>query len=175
MKHNPIIDYTIDIEIDEPFGSLVEADDLVKVVSAALDGQAAPHAEITLVITDDEAIHELNRTYRGVNAPTDVLSFSSQEVALSDGEPVNLPPELAVLLDAHLGDIVIAYPYATRQASRFDNSVAAELRLLAVHGTLHLLGYDHDTPEAEAEMWARQEKILRMFGDQELARRVYSD
>ncbi len=175
MEHGFINDHTIDVEIDEPFAVLVDADDLTRAVCAALDGEAVPSAEITLVITDDETIHELNGTYRAVDGPTDVLSFSSQEMTVDEQKSLNLPPELAAMLRAHLGDIVIAYPYAARQASRFDNSVAAEMRLLAVHGTLHLLGYDHDTPQAEAEMWARQEEILRTFGDQEIARRVYND
>jgi len=168
-------DYTIDIEIDEPFVALVDGDDVSAVVRATLQDQAVTRAEISFVITDDEAMHELNRTYRGVDAPTDVLSFSSQEVNGEAQMPVDVPPELAVLLNAQLGDVIIAYPYAARQARRFGNSVAAELRLLAVHGTLHLLGFDHDTPEAKDEMWTRQEEVLRAFGDHGLTRRTYTD
>jgi probable rRNA maturation factor len=86
-----------------------------------------------------------------------------------------LPPELAEELDRHLGDVVIAYPYAERQAQQFGNSAAAELRLLAVHGTLHLLGYDHASPEEEEEMWAVQEAILAPLGEATLARRTYDE
>lgn len=167
-------DYTIDIVIDEPFVALVDGDNIAAVVRATLQNQAVNHAEISLVITDDGTIHELNRTYRSVDAPTDVLSFSSREMDDETQVLVDAPPELAALLNAQLGDVIIAYPYAARQARRFGNSAAAELRLLAVHGTLHLLGYDHDTPDAEAEMWTRQEEILRAFDDQALTRRTYT-
>ena len=78
-------------------------------------------------------------------------------------------------MGAYLGDIVIAYPYAARQAVRFGNSTAAEVRLLTVHGVLHLLGYDHATPAEEAAMWAIQEQVLAAFGDAALARRAYDD
>ena len=73
--------------------------------------------------------------------------------------------ELAAELDRHLGDVVIAYPYAEHQAQRFGNSVAAELRLLAIHGTLHLLGHDHETSDADAErMEALERRILKRLG-----------
>jgi probable rRNA maturation factor len=86
-----------------------------------------------------------------------------------------LPPELAAEMDRHLGDVVIAYPYAERQAQRFGNSLAAELRLLAIHGTLHLLGYDHATSDEEEAMWAEQEAILAPLGEANLARRTYGE
>ena len=76
---------------------------------------------------------------------------------------------------AYLGDILIAFPYTVRQAARHGNAVDAELRLLAVHGTLHLLGYDHDTPEAEAVMWAIQEAMLGKFGDHGLSDKSHDD
>ena len=70
---------------------------------------------------------------------------------------------------------MIAYPYAARQAERFGNSVRAELRLLAVHGTLHLLGHDHATQAEEDAMWAIQEAILAPLGDAAVARRRYEE
>ena len=66
-------------------------------------------------------------------------------------------------------------PYSARQAAHYGNSVTAELQLLAVHGTLHLLGYDHQDDDAEAAMWALQEQVLAQFGQGALARRVYED
>jgi probable rRNA maturation factor len=72
-----------------------------------------------------------------------------------------------------LGDIIIAYPYTMQQASHFGSAPAAELRLMVVHGMLHLLGDDHDTADAEAEMWARQESVLAQFGDHGLSQRRY--
>ncbi len=167
----------IDLQVDEEFAPLVNVEDLRQGVAATLEQHAAElgdAVEIALLITGDDSIQELNRTYRGVDAPTDVLSFSAQEA--SEGEPdLALPPELAAEFDRRLGDIVIAYPYAQRQAQHFGNSVASELRLLAIHGTLHLLGYDHADPDEEEAMWAVQEAILSPLGDASIARRVYEE
>ena len=130
--------------------------------------------EVVLVITGDESVQALNRDYRGIDAPTDVLSFAAQEDGA--GEPdLALPADLAAELERHLGDVIIAYPYAARQAERFGNSVGAELRLLAIHGTLHLLGYDHATPEEEEAMWAEQEAILSPLGEESMMRRNYEE
>jgi probable rRNA maturation factor len=90
-----------------------------------------------------------------------------------EGNELALPPELAAELERYLGDIIIAYPYTIHQAAHFGSTPAAELRLMVVHGVLHLLGDDHDTPEAEARMWARQEAVLAQFGDQGLSQRRY--
>ena len=130
---------------------------------------------MTITITDDETVRTLNRQYRDVDAPTDVLSFASHDAGSAELEGFALPPELADELAAYLGDIVIAFPYATRQAGRYGNSVGAELRMLAVHGALHLLGHDHDTPAAEAAMWAVQDAVLGMFGDHGLSDRSYDE
>lgn len=165
--------YEIDVQVDDPFADQVDVDAVKAAVRATLWEQGPPRAAVSVWITDDETIRELNRAYRGVDAATDVLSFASHEGGADDPALADPPPELAAILDAQLGDVIIAYPYAERQAHRFGNSVTAELRLLAVHGTLHLLGYDHQTPADEAEMWAIQEGVLRPFGDQKLARRTY--
>src|SRR5690349_4531543 len=101
-------------------------------------------ADLTIAITDDESITDLNRQYRGTDAPTDVLSFPMDATAM----PVN---------NTYLGDLVIAYPYASAQAQREGHALPDSLTVLVVHGTLHLLGYDHDTPEHRADMWAAQE------------------
>lgn len=84
-----------------------------------------------------------------------MLSFSAQET-LPDAAAFVSAPELA----HYLGDVIIAYPYAAAQAVAFDRPAADELALLAVHGTLHLLGYDHATPAEEEAMWARQAAVL---------------
>ena len=114
--------------------------------------RATLDAEVTLVITDDEAVAELNRQYRAVDGPTDVLSFAAQE---STPGFVSAPEAAA-----YLGDIIIALPFTRQQAAGLGRPLADELRLLAVHGTLHLLGYDHAEPDEEAAMWARQDAIL---------------
>lgn len=167
----------IAVEVDEAFAAQVDAGDLRAVIAATLRhvrGEGSAAETVAVLITDDEAVRALNRDYRGVDAATDVLSFAAQEAA-EDAPALLLPPELAAQLSQHLGDIVIAYPYAERQAAQFGNSVQAELRLLAVHGTLHLLGFDHATQADEAEMWAVQEAILAPLGDGAVARRTYSE
>lgn len=163
----------IHIQIEEPF--VFDAADIRRVVEETLRREGVSAAELTIAVTDDEAVRTLNRQYRNVDAPTDVLSFASRDAGTEVEDGFVLPPEMAQAMSAYLGDIVIAYPYAARQAARFDNSVEAELRLLAVHGTLHLLGYDHDSPEAEAAMWAIQETVLAHFGDRGLTERTYDD
>ena len=115
-------------------------------------GRARPEGEVTLLVTDDEAVAAYNQEYRGVEGPTDVLSFAAQEPTPGFVSA----PEMA----AYLGDIVIALPFTRRQAAALNRPLIDELRLLAVHGVLHLLGYDHAEPEEEAIMWAKQDAIL---------------
>jgi probable rRNA maturation factor len=161
------------IQVDEAFTEFVDQANLQAVIAHLLHQVGQPTAELTLVVTDDAAVQTLNRDYRGVDATTDVLSFAAQEEADDAPELADLPPELAAELANYLGDVIIAYPYATRQAIHYQNSVAAELRLLAVHGVLHLLGYDHATPDEEAAMWTLQSTILAPFGDAHLTHRTY--
>ena len=172
--NDPTCTYTVDIEVDEAYVAEVETGDIDSVIQATLRHAKVPAASLTVAITGDETVRSLNNEYRGVDAPTDVLSFASQgQDATENDAGFVLPAELAGEMAAYLGDIVIAFPYAAQQAGRFGNSVAAELRLLAVHGTLHLLGYDHDTPQSEAAMWAAQDAILAAFGDHSLTHRSY--
>ena len=171
------MEFFIDVQVDEPFEGLIDAAGLQSVVAATLRRHAdelGAEAEVTLRITDDAEMQALNHAYRGVDASTDVLSFGAHEDG-ADEPALTLPPELAAELERHLGDIVISFPYAERQAQQFGNSTAAELRLLAIHGTLHLLGYDHAAPDEEAAMWAEQEVILTPYGDAAIARRTYPD
>ena len=151
---------------------LVDAAALEEAVAAALRFEGVAAASVAVVITDDESVRTLNRDYRGVDASTDVLSFAAQEGEESLHE---LPDDLRALLEAELGDIFIACPYAEVQARRYGNTLGAELKLLAVHGLLHLLGYDHATPEEEAALWARQEQILTPLGVKGLSHRAYEE
>ncbi|MFN3929430.1 MAG: rRNA maturation RNase YbeY [Thermoflexus sp.] len=116
-----------------------------------LEGKAA----LSVVLVDEETIRHLNRTYRGIDAPTDVLSFPIH---------AELSPGLR-----YLGDVVIAFPYAARQALREGHPLEGELALLTVHGVLHLLGYDHGTPRARRRMWRIQREILHQLGFPEVA------
>ena len=105
---------------------------------------------ICIELTDDETIHTLNRDFRGVDRPTDVLSFPAFE-----GE------ELTAIPDGHLGDIMISVETAKRQAEEFGHSAEREVMFLAIHGTLHILGYDHMRPEDEEVMTFKQREILK--------------
>jgi probable rRNA maturation factor len=145
------LDAAIAVQVDDEFADRVDAADVVAAVNAALQAEGRP-GEVTVVITTDEAVAELNQQYRDVEGPTDVLSFPAQ-----DATPGFVSaPEMA----GYHGDIIIALPFTERQAVALGRPLRDELRLLAVHGTLHLLGYDHAEPEEEADMWARQDAIL---------------
>lgn len=124
--------------------------------SLALHGIDA-EVELSLVISDDVAVRELNRRYRGIDQPTDVLSFAlhSDDVCRTRAAFV-MPPGDVV----DLGEVIISYPRAAKQAAERNCSVEDELALLVVHGVLHLLGYDHDKPAREREMRALEQKVL---------------
>jgi len=107
--------------------------------------------EVTLVITDDVQIKDLNRQFREMDNVTDVLSFPSDEIDLDTGKP-------------YLGDIIISFPQAHTQAIQAGHPVETELQLLTVHGMLHLLGFDHANEEEKSEMWAMQAKVLEKLG-----------
>lgn len=111
--------------------------------------------EVDITIVDDEEIHTLNRDYRNVDRPTDVLSF-----ALDEGEEEE--PELLDGPEEHLlGDIIISAETAQRQGEEFGHGLEREIVYLAVHGLLHLLGYDHMTDEDKKVMRAKEEEALR--------------
>jgi probable rRNA maturation factor len=103
------------------------------------------------VITDDQHLHQLNKQFRDVDAPTDVLSFPAGHVDPENGT-------------RYLGDILISFPRAESQASAADHSFMEELQLLVVHGILHLLGYDHASEDEKERMWLAQAEILGQLG-----------
>lgn len=112
--------------------------------------------EVSLMFTDDETIHEMNREYRGIDRPTDVLSFALEE---GEEEEIYGGPE-----ENLLGDIIISVETAVRQAEEYGHSVEREMAFLALHGMLHLLGYDHMEEEERQEMRAQEEAILASLG-----------
>lgn len=115
--------------------------------------------EVNITIVDDEEIHALNRDYRGVDRPTDVLSFALEEDLEDSDEPEILDgPE-----EQLLGDIVMSAETALRQAEEFGHGIEREFTYLAVHSLLHLLGYDHMEPEDKVEMRAKEEEALRVL------------
>lgn len=145
----------LDLQVDEPFAGEIQPDQLERALTLTLS-RFHPQLDqptITLVITDNETVQQLNWQYRGLDTPTDVLSF------------VNVPDsEFPGSDDAHLGDIVIAYPVARAQADAGGHPPMAELILLAVHGALHLLGFEHDTPAEKHKMWSAQQEIMVELG-----------
>jgi probable rRNA maturation factor len=142
----------ITLEIAESYASKVETALLESAAQATLEQQlAAPEAGVSIVITSDEQLQELNREYLDNDAPTDVLSFPADHT-----DPDTRTP--------YLGDVLISYPQAEAQAGAAGHPVGSELQLLVVHGILHLLGHDHLEEHEKARMWAAQAEILARLG-----------
>lgn len=139
-----------DVRIDPPFRQEVSAPWLRRVARLALAAEGVRAAELSIVITDDEAVRQLNRAYAGEDEATDVLSFSLQE-----GEAFPSPDGLL-----RLGEVVISLPTAQRQAEAAGRPLLEEVAHLLVHGILHLLGYDHALPQEEERMRERERAIL---------------
>ncbi len=145
--------HIIEIQVDEPFQAQVQSERIRQAVLAALvHRRVAEACELAVVITDDEALRELNRRYRGVDAPTDVLAFPNE----TRGPFVSAPG-----FPCYLGDVIISFPRAASQAAESGHPTEAELQLLAVHGVLHLLGYGDEAEEERAQMWNAQSEILQ--------------
>ncbi|MGZ9235527.1 MAG: rRNA maturation RNase YbeY [Anaerolineales bacterium] len=140
----------IHIEAEIPFPN----DLLERAANAALgeDASQGPSTpELSIILTSDERLHELNLNYLGIDAPTDVLSFPASET----------DPETGA---RYIGDILISVPRAQAQAEAAGHPLEAELQLLVVHGILHLLGHDHAEAEEKARMWKAQAEILEGLG-----------
>lgn len=140
------------IETEVYFNGIAEDEKLAESVKlGCISAMRAENAQgdITAELTNDDVIHGFNLEYRGVDRPTDVLSFPCFE-----GEMLISPP------DGHLGDIMISVETAERQARELGHSLCRELTFLAIHGTLHILGFDHMEPEDEEIMTAEQRRIL---------------
>ena len=129
-------------------------------VEATLDYEQYENpAEVSITFTDNEDIHALNQKFRGVDRPTDVLSFP-----LFDYEGESEEPPVDELIGM-LGDVVLSLEQAARQAEEYGHSIEREVAFLTVHSMLHLLGYDHETgDEDEADMRARQRAIMENLG-----------
>jgi probable rRNA maturation factor len=122
-----------------------------------MEKNIAKETEVDLTFVDDQTIQQLNMEYRGIEAPTDVLSFSQIEVSEDE-------PEFVDLSDVKvLGDIVVSMETALRQSEEYGHSLSREIAFLTLHGLLHLLGYDHQNPEEEELMLDKQEAILNQW------------
>ena len=117
-------------------------------------------AELSLFIATEERVKQLNRDYLGKDEPTDVLAFAASEEAGADLPSFVQPPD-GVL---HLGEVIISYPQAVRQAEEYKHPVKKEILILITHGLLHLLGYEHDSPELELKMKTREEEVMGRIG-----------
>ena len=128
----------------------IDVDLIERAGQAALAHESADGG-LTVVLTDDAQLRQLNRDYLGVDRPTDVLSFPASE----------LDPDTGT---AYLGDVVISVPRAEAQARVSGHPLASEVQLLVVHGVLHLLGQDHAQAEERARMWTAQAEVLQRIG-----------
>ena len=140
----------INIEILPEFKRIFTPVILERAAIAALNQQAVPDADLTLVMTGDNQIQALDRDFLGVDSPTDVLSFPSSEIDPETGR-------------RYLGDIVISIPRAEAQSNFGGHPLEDELSLLVIHGVLHLLGHDHASEKEKIRMWNTQIKILNLL------------
>ena len=125
--------------------------DLIEHAALTTLAHQSADGDLSIVLTYDAQLHQLNRDYLGVDAPTDVLSFPASEI----------DPETSV---SYLGDVLVSIPRAEAQAQSAGHPLEAELQLLVVHGVLHLLGHDHAEPQDKARMWSAQAQVLDRLG-----------
>jgi probable rRNA maturation factor len=138
----------IHIETEFPFPE----DLLERAANAALEHETQPlESELSIVLTDNARLHELNLNYLGIDSPTDVLSFPASETDPETG-------------GRYIGDILISVPRAQEQANAAGHPLESEVQLLVVHGVLHLLGHDHAQAEEKRRMWEAQAGILERLG-----------
>ncbi|HEL1612966.1 TPA: rRNA maturation RNase YbeY [Streptococcus suis] len=125
--------------------------------------------EMAVTFVDNKRVHEVNLEYRGIDRPTDVVSleYKPENEIFFDEEDLQDNPELAEMMedfDAYIGELYISIEKAREQAEDYGHSYEREMGFLAVHGFLHINGYDHYRPEDEAEMFGLQEEILTAYG-----------
>ncbi len=158
------IDYEAEKKLELPFGEIIE-----EIVRAAMDYESCPYeAEVNVVLTDNPGICQVNREYRNIDSPTDVLSFPMLEYDTpSDFEHVEdmfadcFNPETGELM---LGDIMISVDKVEEQAEKYGHSPARELAFLTAHSMLHLFGYDHMEEAERTVMEEKQREILESRG-----------
>jgi probable rRNA maturation factor len=151
---------TLEIDFQDEGQSVPE--DMIGLVDELLQYAAKTlnigDAEMSLTFVDDDRIQEINKTYRDKDQPTDVISFAMEDEV--EGEVAIIGADLPRIL----GDIIISIPKAKEQAEEHGHSFRRELGFLALHGFLHLLGYDHMTEADEKEMFGLQNELLNSFG-----------
>lgn len=147
-------DFAVGIECINYEAVQSETEAVQKAALSALEIENAVGRTVSIVLTNDETIHEYNRDYRNVDRPTDVLSFPADE----GDEILSIP-------DDFLGDIMISVPRAAEQGAALGHSTERELMFLTVHGVLHLLGFDHMQPEDEKLMLEHQRRIMSAIAE----------
>ncbi len=148
----------INVLVDRGLEGCLEVSWLKSVAEKVLVAQGVDsRAELGLVIVGQERVRQLNLSYLGKDEPTDVLSFAMlPEQPRGDLAPFVAPPDGI----KHLGEVIISYPQAVIQPKEHQHSIKREIAILIIHGVLHVLGYEHDKPEPEREMRAREAEIL---------------
>lgn len=152
---------TLTIDLMDETGTVGEKDQqlVMRLLEHAAEMEKVGEAEVSVTFMDDESIRTVNRDYREKDRATDVISFALEETV--EGEMALNSPEGMPRL---LGDILISTETADRQAEEYGHSREREIGFLALHGFLHLLGYDHMDEEEEHRMFGRQDEILKSFG-----------
>jgi probable rRNA maturation factor len=141
----------INLQVKRPVKLSVEKEPLIQAARVTLDQENASGNDLSLVFGNDTLLRKLNRRYRNIDDTTDVLSFPEHE----------LDPDTQ---SVYLGDVVISLARAEIQAEAAGHPLIDELQLLVVHGTLHLLGYDHQEQADKNKMQAVQDDILQQLG-----------
>lgn len=149
----------VTIDVDEPFAAEIDRDAIERLVDHVLSGEGVNEPiEVSLWITTEDELHQLNKQYRGVDRSTDVLSFGADT-------GIDQPPFVAAPdQPRYLGDLAISYPHVMEQAEEYGHSRQRELSYLVTHGLLHLLGYDHEQPDDARRMRGREEALLGALG-----------
>ena len=147
----------INVLIDEGLEGCLKESWLQSVAEQVLTVQnTGSEIEMGLVITSQDKVQQLNKSYRGKDEPTDVLAFPM--FPAEQMPEANFPPPPDGM--QHLGEVIISYPQAVIQAKEHQHSIKREIAILIIHGVFHLLGYDHETPEQEHQMRAKEAEIL---------------
>jgi probable rRNA maturation factor len=152
----------LDVQVLEPFAAAVDTALIERTLTAVLEHEGLTEAvEISVLVADDATLHQLNRDYRSVDSPTDVLSFA--EPAPGDALPFVTAPDADA--PRYLGDIALSYERVLAQADEYQHPPQRELAYLVAHGTLHLLGYDHERgADDAATMRQIEEAVMAMLG-----------
>jgi len=143
----------INFVVDRKYNKFIDRTRITNLIEKAFSIlEVEPVPELSIIITGDNKLQSLNKSYRDIDETTDVLSFCNEYLDLETG--IN-----------YLGDIFISYPRADEQAKLGGHQTDLELELLIVHGLLHLVGYDHDDKTTKIKMWKLQSQILESLGN----------